>query len=80
MTQPTTFTIPLVRPIWADERQWCKYARAFDIDAASHCPENRSGRCALNGCATPCVFDEPLNAPVWRDIKESVDEHRAKGW
>ena len=78
--------VPVITPIWADERLWCKYARRDDVNGASQCPmlcsqPNRRPYCRLNGSErrSPCVFDEPNDAPIWRDITESVAEYRARG-
>jgi hypothetical protein len=62
---------------WADERQWCHHAIAGERPAT--CPmfandeDTPSGFCQLNGYSdpterTPCVFDEPSDAEIWRKV------------
>jgi hypothetical protein len=70
-----------------DERQWCRYVLTNDDSGANDCPELRNEPncqpwCALNGKErrSPCAFDEPLRAKVWRRVNEYLAEGREKGW
>lgn len=74
--------IVLQTPLWGDNRVWCKLARSNDIRAAVACPNFKGDYCSLNGAEvqSPCVFNEPPDALVWTDIRESVAEYRKKGW
>ena len=81
------FDAPILVPVLADERLWCKYARRDDASGAGGCPEFRGGPgerpyCGLNGIerSTLCAFDEAPDAQIWREIEESVAEYRARGW
>jgi len=67
----------IVNQRWADERQWCHHAIAGERPAT--CPmfandeDTPGGFCQLNGCGdpterTPCVFDEPSDAEIWRKV------------
>jgi hypothetical protein len=79
--------VPILTPIWADERKWCKYARNDDVDGASQCPmscslPNQRPYCRLNGSKrqSPCVFDEPNDAAIWQEIRQINAEYEARGW
>jgi hypothetical protein len=74
-----------VRPVdWLDERIYCKYARADDIEGAGSCPQlnARPRYCRLNGAerADLCVFDLPETDEVWQRTRESVAEYKRQGW
>jgi hypothetical protein len=70
-----TGRIPVLEPFPADERLGCAYALSGDHAGAATCPNRASEPCGLVYCALngdwqdPCLFDEPENAPVWREIR-----------
>jgi hypothetical protein len=80
----TLLRLPIVlrTPLWGDDRVWCKFARRNDIHGAINCPNLQDGICSLNGseAPTPRAFDEPPDAPIWGEIRDSVAEYRRKGW
>ena len=62
---------------WADERQWCHHAiagqRPVPCPMFANDEDTPSGFCQLNGYSdpterTPCVFDEPPDAEIWRKV------------
>lgn len=81
--------IPLYEPRkWADERLWCAYARHKQASAKATCEmlqEDESGHyCALNSPLlphrTPCAFDEPEEAEIWRQINAYIEKCKKNGW